>query len=73
MVIFLFEIFYVSENDRLIQFIVFIFNHLHICAQINKNSLSVVFRLTTLLCSCILELQKKILKFQMKKAFYIVK
>ena len=54
MVIFLFEIFYVSENDRLIQFIVFIFNHLHICAYINKNSLSVVFRLTTLLCSCIL-------------------
>ena len=71
MVIFLFEIFYVSENDRLIQFIVF--NQLHICAHINKNSLFVVFRLTSLLCSCILELQKKILKFQMKKAFYIVK
>ena len=54
MVIFLFEIFYESENDRLISVYRFFFNQLHICAYINKNSLSVVFRLTTLLCSCIL-------------------
>lgn len=74
MVIFLFEIFYVSENDRLISVYRFLFLIiLHICAYINKNSLFVVFGLTSLLCSCILELQKKILKFQMKKAFYIVK
>ncbi len=32
MVIFLFEIFYVSENDRLIQFIVFYFQPFaHLC------------------------------------------
>lgn len=41
--IFLFEIFYVSENDRLIQFIVFLFSRLHICAYINKNCLFVDF------------------------------
>ena len=55
MVIFLFEIFYVSENDRLISVYRFFFSiKLHICAYINKNGLFVVFGLTSLLCSCIL-------------------
>lgn len=44
MVIFLFEIFYASENDRLISvYRFFFFNQLHICAYINKNSLFVDF------------------------------